>query len=77
MTIQVLVQIILAAVTLIGLGVTIGMVRTKYVTKEECKGIRERCMLEIIENRRAVWKKVDQIYEWMVTGIIQIRRNDK
>jgi hypothetical protein len=29
---------------------------------------------ELEKNREEVWKKIDQIYEWMVTGIVQINR---
>lgn len=73
----------LTIISLIGIGVTIGMIRSKYLTKEEhdrlskdCVASMQREFQELQENRREVWAKIDQIYEWMITGVVQINRKD-
>lgn len=54
-----------------------------YMTRDEHEKICSRLQLlndqqfeELQDNRREIWKKIDQMYEWMVTGVIKINRQE-
>jgi len=74
MNAELLMQIIFGVITLVGIGVTIGMLRSIYLTKKEHEEICDKRQDAILENRKAVWDKINQIYDWMITGVIQINR---
>jgi len=50
---------------------------TRFKTKDSCKKDREQCAEAMEMRRLEIWQKIDQIYEWMITGIISVRRNDR
>lgn len=79
-----IISILLGLITIIGVGITIGMVRSLYLTKEEHERIcgkntseTQRQLDELKDNRQEVWKKIDRIYEWMVTGVVEINKGMK
>jgi len=45
---------------------------TKFQTKKSCRLMHE----QELAHRAEIWHKVDQMYEWMITGVIKIRRGD-
>ena len=77
------ISLLISALALVGIGITIGMVRGLYITKSEHKdvcaaasAITQKEIDELQRNREEVWTKIDQIYEWMVTGVVKINRRD-
>jgi hypothetical protein len=66
-------QIALSVLTLLGVGICIGMVRMSYVTHKQLNEHEEKCWknidrqyLEMAENRKSVWHKIDMIYEHLL-----------
>lgn len=68
--------VILSAISLLGAGISIGMVRGAYLTRKEHAQICAAASAIIQKDRDKVWEKIDQIYDWMVTGVVQINRRD-
>ena len=63
---------VIGAFTLLGLGISVGLLRSMYVTKGEFKEHIEKCNCslekkfdEINQSRRDVWEKIDQVHGWM------------
>ena len=78
--------VVMASISLIGVGVGIGLLRSKYATKkelreaisqhaEDCRCIVDGRLEHLNENRVEIWKKIDQMYDWMVTGVIKVNRS--
>jgi hypothetical protein len=66
-------QMAISVLSLLGIGVCIGMVRANYVTQKQLKEHEERCwksitrqFSEVNENRRSVWNKIDKIYDHLL-----------
>lgn len=62
----------IGVITLIGIGVGVGLLRSNYVTKAEFKEHQEKCECslekkfdEVNQSRKDVWSKIDQIHGWM------------
>lgn len=58
-------------------GIGIGVWSSKFVRRNELRDKMGDCRKAINEQQNVIIDKIDQIYEWMVTGVIVIRRNDK
>jgi predicted histidine transporter YuiF (NhaC family) len=75
MSVTISLQLVLSACSLIGIGITIGYLRSIYLTKKEHEEICSKRQEDILDNRKEVWKKIDKIYEWMATGAIKVNRS--
>jgi hypothetical protein len=67
------VQLAIQVLTLLGIGVCIGMVRANYVTQKDLAEHEKKCWVNIMrmfqesyDNRKEVWRKVDRIYDFLL-----------
>jgi hypothetical protein len=54
-------QLILQAITLLSIGMAIGLLRSQYVTKKEL----DKRLDELHEERKSIWAKIDQVHQWL------------
>jgi len=66
-------QLAIQIITLVGIGITIGMVRANYVTQKQlaehevlCWKNIYRMFDEVTNARRDIWAKIDKIYEHLL-----------
>lgn len=62
----------IGGITLLSIGVSVGLLRSAYVTKGEFKEHIEKCECslekkfdEVNAARKDVWDKIDQIHGWI------------
>lgn len=63
-------------ISLLALITTIVIFLFGFRSKNECNKLREECQETIENQRKCIWEKIDKMYEWMVTGVIQINRKN-
>jgi hypothetical protein len=64
-----------------GVGAGITAWATRFALKRDCEMHRHNFHKEIdsrfdqeLNHRKEIWNKIDQMHEWMITGVIKINR---
>ena len=64
---------IIGGVTLLSIGIGIGLLRSNYVTKKDfddhvkdCECSLGKKFDEVNQARKDIWAKIDKIYDWML-----------